>query len=70
LTLQTVAVRTMLAIDKGQARRLFADMSSPKLPRLACSDAFIPNVDLYYQTAGEVAQGRILTPGAKKRRAT
>lgn len=55
LSLQSRAVRDMLAIDKGKARDLFQDMPKPVLAPLTCDDALVYDASAFYQTLGVVA---------------
>jgi hypothetical protein len=55
LTLQSKAVHAMLAVDFKKARELLGDMPVPRIPRLACDDALVYDVSIFYATVGEVA---------------
>src|ERR1035441_9315039 len=55
LTLQSKAVQAMLAVDFKKARELLGDMPAPRIPRLACDDALVYDVSVFYATVGEVA---------------
>jgi uncharacterized protein (DUF2147 family) len=50
LTLQTKAVQEMISLNPGIALRLFEQIPPVRLPKLACSNAFTPDVVAYYQT--------------------
>lgn len=67
LTLQTSAVRAMLAVDKQEARKLFESISPPELSPLTCSDSFTPKVDAYYETAGQLAKNGFTLREQKQR---
>ena len=54
-TLQSKAVHAMLAIDYKKARELFNEIPPPQIPRLACEDALVYDVSIFYATVGEVA---------------
>ena len=54
LSLQTRAVRGMLAIDKPKARAFFGEIAAPVLQPLTCDDALIPEVGDFYQALGLV----------------
>ena len=54
LSLQTRAVRDMLAIDKTKARDLFRDIQPPLLVPLACDDPMVYDVGDFYQTLGQI----------------
>ena len=54
LSLQTRAVRGMLAIDKPKARALFGEIAAPALPALSCDDALVPDAGDFYQVLGLV----------------
>src|SRR6202049_1294885 len=55
LSLQSRAVRDMLAIDKPRARDLFRDIPPPVLAPLTCDDAMIYDVADFYRTIGIIA---------------
>ena len=55
LTLQSKAVRAMLAIDYKKARELFGEIPPLEIPRLECGDAMVYDVSAFYATADEVA---------------
>ena len=55
LSLQSRAVRDMLAIDKAKARDLFRDIPPPRLAPLTCDDAMVYDVADFYQTIGLIA---------------
>jgi hypothetical protein len=55
LSLQTRAVRDMLAIDKAKARDLFRDISPPVFAPLTCDDAMVYDVADFYRTIGMIA---------------
>jgi hypothetical protein len=55
LSLQSRAVRDMLAIDKAKARDLFRDIPPPVLAPLTCDDAMVYDVADYYWTLGIIA---------------
>jgi len=55
LSLQSRAVRDMLAIDKVRARDLFQDIPTPVLAPLTCDDAMVYDVADFYQTMGTIA---------------
>lgn len=57
LTLQTRAVRAMLALNPEKALRLFDQIQPVVLPNLACSTVSTPDVVDYYQTAVRVFEG-------------
>ncbi|MCU1260621.1 MAG: hypothetical protein JWO80_3506 [Bryobacterales bacterium] len=57
----------MLSIDPPEARKLFERMSPRQIPSLACSDALIPNVHVYFQTAGALAK-RGFSPQEQQKR--
>jgi hypothetical protein len=54
LTLQSRAVRDMLAVNKPKARQLFGEISAPVLPPLSCADALVPDVSAFYDTLAAV----------------
>ena len=53
-SLQCRAVRGLLPLDRALARRLFAEIPPPHLERLACEDALVYDLSLFYETLGEV----------------
>jgi hypothetical protein len=55
LSLQSRAVRDMLAIDKAKARDLFRDIPPPRLVPLTCDDAMVYDVADFYRTIGIIA---------------
>jgi hypothetical protein len=55
LSLQSRAVRDMLAMDKAKARDLFRDIPPPALAPLTCDDAMVYDVADFYRTIGIVA---------------
>lgn len=54
-TLQSRAVRAMLAVDARKARDLFREIPQPALAKRTCDDALVEDVSAYYETLGEVA---------------
>ena len=56
LTLQSRAVRDMLALDKAKARELFDETQPPAMPPLTCADVLVPEVSAYYETLGAIVQ--------------
>jgi len=54
LTLQSRAVEAMLPLDRSRALQLFGMMRPLKLPDPPCSEAFTPDVSIYYRVAAEV----------------
>ena len=50
LSLQSRAVRLMLATDPKAARQMFLDMPRPAVPALACDDALTYDVAVYFDT--------------------
>ncbi len=57
LTLQSRAVRDLLAIDKAKARELFQDIARPQLTPLSCDDPLVYDVAEFYQTLSAIANG-------------
>jgi hypothetical protein len=55
LSLQSRAVRDMLAIDKAKARDLFRNIPPPVLAPLTCDDAMVYDVADFYRTIGIIA---------------
>lgn len=55
LSLQTRAVRDMLAIDAARARALFQDIPKPVLAPLTCDDPLVYDVSPFYETLAAVA---------------
>lgn len=60
-TLQSQAVRAMLAIDFKKARELLSEIPPLRVPRLTCDDALAYDVSAFYAAAGDVA-ARAFTP--------
>jgi hypothetical protein len=56
LSLQTRAVRAMMALDGQRARRLFAEIHGLQLPPLGCEDALVYEVSDYYDALGGLAR--------------
>jgi len=54
LTLQARAVETMLRLDPARALQLFGMMRPLKLPDPDCSEAYTPDVTIYYRVAAEI----------------
>ena len=54
LTLQSRAVRAMLAVNKPRARQLFVEIVAPALAPLSCADALVPDVSAFYDALGAV----------------
>jgi hypothetical protein len=54
LSLETRAVRVMLAFDPISGGRLFQEIQKPAIPAGTCSDALLPRVDDYYDNAAAV----------------
>ena len=54
LSLQTRAVRGLLALDKSKARALFGEIAAPMLQPLTCDEALVPEVGDFYQALGLV----------------
>lgn len=54
LSLETRAVRIMLASDAGVARQMFTEVQKPIIAPASCADALIPQLDDYYETAAPV----------------
>ena len=62
LSLETRAIRVMLAFDPTSARVMFQQqLQKPAIPNGTCSDALIPQLDDYYDVAAQVA-ARGFTP--------
>ena len=55
LSLESRAVRDILAIDKAKARDLLREISPPTLAPLTCDDALVYDVADFYRTIGMVA---------------
>ena len=45
---------------------MFRDIVPPDLPRLTCQDVKIPNVEVYYQAAGELFGSAAFTAKQRK----
>lgn len=56
LSLQSRAVKAMLALDKQEARQLFVAIPKPKLPPLSCTDALSYDVSEFYSTLSNIAR--------------
>src|SRR5215469_751524 len=65
LTLQTRAVQAMLPLNPQKALQMFAQIHSPVLPELRCSDGLTPDVSDYYQAVGAVFT-QAFTPSQRK----
>lgn len=66
LSLQSRAVRDMLAVDPAKGRELFLEITRPALPQLTCDDALFYDVADYYQALGAVAQSAFTAQERKK----
>ena len=66
LTLQTEAVKTMLAVNPKQARELFLAIPQPVPARLRCEDALVEDPSVYFATAAVIA-ATAFTPEERKR---
>ncbi|HEY3738787.1 MAG TPA: hypothetical protein VGL53_03035 [Bryobacteraceae bacterium] len=54
LSLETRAVRMMMAADASAARQMFTGIQKPIVAPGSCADALIPQLDDYYDTAAPV----------------
>jgi hypothetical protein len=61
MSLQCRAVRAMLPLDANKAREMFRAVPRPKLERVVCDDALVPDVAAFYQTVAEIA-AKAFTP--------
>ena len=66
LTLQTDAVKAMLALNPRQARELFLAIPEPVPARLRCEDALVDDPSVYFATATAIA-ATAFTPAERKR---
>jgi hypothetical protein len=66
LSLQSRAVRLMLAVDAAKARELFQEISRPALTPLTCDDPLFYDVSDFYQTLGAVVQNAFTAQERKK----
>ena len=66
LSLQSRAVRDMLAIDIPKARELFQTIPPPPLAPLTCNDALVYDVSDFYQTLSEIVSRAFLPAERKK----
>jgi hypothetical protein len=56
LSLRTQAIEQMLAIDKEQARRLFAEIEHLQLPAATCEQSLLADVSPYYIALAGIVQ--------------
>lgn len=66
LTLQTEALRAMLAVNPRQARELFLAIPQPVPARLRCEDALVEDPSVYFAAATAIA-ATAFTPEERKR---
>jgi len=57
LTLESRAVRDMLALEPANARKLFGEIARPRLSPLTCDDALVYDLSDFYQALGAVVNG-------------
>jgi hypothetical protein len=57
LSLESRAVRDMLALDPANARKMFGEIARPRLSPLTCDDALVYDVSDFYQALGAVVNG-------------
>jgi hypothetical protein len=55
LSLQVRAVEAALLLDAARAREWFAGIKPPAVPRTACDDFLVYDVDLFYDALGRIA---------------
>ena len=56
LSLRMRAVEAMLVLDKRKARELFQQMPPLEVPKVACEQSMVYNVDRYYAVLGQIAK--------------
>ena len=66
LSLQTRAIRDMIAVDPARAREMFGEMVPPSVAPAKCEDTLLPDVSPYYEAMAAVAQGTF-TPAERAR---
>src|SRR5256885_16118954 len=54
LSLQSLAVKEMLRLDKARAIEMFQSISYPRLQAKPCEEALIDDVSAYYDVLGQV----------------
>ena len=57
LSLQSRAIRDMLAVDPARARELFSEITPPAVAPAGCEDTLLADVSPYYEALTAVTQG-------------